>query len=90
MIRPKIRAIERERAAGKRDDRQVLDHRRLVPRIETRDPPVLVPLFSPAQHINRAVDKSMTADLGADLDFLENISLHVEFEDSMSVLYRLR
>src|SRR5437588_3566225 len=85
MIRPKVCAVEGERAAGKRNTRQVLHVWRFIPRIKTRDAPILIPLLRPAQDVDRSIDKDMATDFSADINDAQNFSAGIEFEDAMLV-----
>ena len=85
MICPKVCAIESQGATWKRDSSEIFDFRLLLPRIETGDAPILVPLLRPAQEIDRPMDEDMAADLGAYVKNPEDVSLRIELEDAMLV-----
>src|SRR5436305_5276585 len=85
MVRPEMLAVESERAALERDAREVFDLRRLVPRIQSRDAPIFIPLLRPAQNIDQSINENMSADLGADRNLSQNVSLRIEFQDSILI-----
>ena len=65
MIRPKIHAVEGERATRKRNTRQIFHDWLFLPRIETRDTPILVRLFHAAQDVDHFIDKGVAANFRA-------------------------
>jgi hypothetical protein len=85
MVRPKVRAIEPERAALKRNMRDVFHLWCFLPRIKTRDAPVLIPLLRPAQDVDQSIDEYMAADFSADINDAQNFSAGIEFKDAMLV-----
>src|SRR5713101_2639601 len=85
MIRPEVFAIEGERATRKWNTRQVLDVGRFLPRIETRDAPILVRFFYTAQDVNQSIDEHMSANLRANINDAQNVSARIEFENAMIV-----
>ena len=85
MIRPKVRAVECERATLKWNMRQILYFWRFLPRIQTRYAPILIPLLRPAQDVDQSIDEHMAADFRADLNNAQNLSAGLEFEDAMLV-----
>src|SRR3984893_7313706 len=85
MVHPKVRAIERERATLKRNMRQILYLWSFLPRIKTRDAPILIPLLRPAQDVDRSIDEYMAADFSADINNAQNFAAGLEFEDAMLV-----
>src|SRR5438874_13508121 len=68
MIRPEMFAVECKRSTRKRDDREIFDFGRFLPRIEPRDAPFFVRLLCSAKNVNRSIDKCMSADLCADFN----------------------
>jgi hypothetical protein len=85
MIRPKVRSVESKRTARKRDNSDILNFGRFLPRIETRDAPILVRLLLSAEDVDRAVNEGVTADLLADIDNAQNLSARIEFQNAMFV-----
>jgi hypothetical protein len=85
MIRPKVRAVESERAALKRNVREIFDLRRRFTGVEPGDAPILVPLLRPAQDMDQPSDERMPADFRADRKDLENVPLRIELEDTMLI-----
>ncbi len=85
MVRPKVRAVERERAALKWNMRQVLYLWSFLPRIKTRDAPILIPLLCPAQDEDQSIDEYMAADFSADINDAQNFAAGIEFKDAMLV-----
>src|ERR1700726_396153 len=85
MVRPKVRAVERERATLKWNVRQVLYLWRFLPRIKARDAPILIPLLRPAQDVDQSIDEHMAADFSAGINDAQNFSAGIEFEDAMLV-----
>ena len=79
MVRPKTCAVERERAARKRNMRQIFHCWRFFPRIETRDAPILVWLFRTAQNVDQSIDEYVAADLSANVTDTQNVSARIEF-----------
>src|ERR1700686_1887923 len=85
MVRPEMLAIEGERAALEWNARHIFDRRRRFPRIQPRNAPILIPLLRPAQDKDASIDKNMTANLSADRDLAQNISIRIEFQDPMLI-----
>ena len=85
MIRPKVRSVESKRAARKRDNSDILNFGRFLPRIETRDAPILVRLLLSAEDVDRAVNEGVTADLRANIDNAQDLSARIEFQNAMFV-----
>lgn len=85
MIRPKVRAVECERATLKWNMRQILYLWSFLPQIQTRNPPILIPLLCPAQDEDQSIDEYMPADFSADVNDAQNLSAGIEFEDAMLV-----
>src|SRR3984893_5894664 len=85
MVRPKVRAIERERATLKRNTLPNPYLLSFLPRIKTRDAPILIPLLRPAQDVDRSIDEYMAADFSADINNAQNFAAGLEFEDAMLV-----
>src|SRR5438094_577014 len=86
MICPKVRAVERERAARKWDMCQVVHLRRSLLRAQPGNPPLFglvrnTFVFAAAQHIEHTLDKSMPADLRADIDLALNVPLVVHLQN---------
>jgi len=54
-------------------------------RIEPRDSPILIWLFPSAQHVDRAIDKRVTGNFGADVDLTDNIPVFVELQYALLV-----
>ena len=79
MIRPKVRAVECERATLKWNTRNVLYLWRFLPRIKTRDAPILIPLLRSAQDVKQPVDKDMAAYLKSDINNPQNAAAGIEF-----------
>ena len=75
MIRPKVRSVEGQRAALKRDSREVFDLRRRVPRLKACDAPILVPLLGPAQDVEPPIDKHMATDLSSNIKNPQDIAV---------------
>src|SRR6266404_1590565 len=85
MVRPEVRAVESKRATRERNTRQVVHLRRFLLRIESRDAPILVRLFSSAQEVDQSIDERMAADLRTDINRAQNVSARIEFENAMLV-----
>ena len=85
MIRPKVRAVECERATLKWNVRQILYLWSFLARIQTRDAPILIPLLCPAQDVDQFIDEYMPANFSADINDTQSFSAGVEFEDAMLV-----
>ena len=79
MVRPKLRAVERERAARKWNMRQIFHCRHFFPQIEMRDAPILVWLFRTAQNVDQFIDEYVAADLSANVTDTQNVSARIEF-----------
>ena len=85
VVRPKEFAVKGEGTAGKRDTRQVFYLRRFLPRIETRNAPILVRNFLSAHDVDQSIDEHMAADFGADINDAQNVPAGIEFENAMLV-----
>src|SRR5437879_13801922 len=85
MIRPKIHAVEGERATRKRNTRQIFHGWLFLSRIETRDTPILVRLFHAAQDVDHFIDKGVAANFRADINDAQRLSARIEFEDAMLI-----
>src|SRR5438105_8972712 len=77
IIRPKQFAIKSKRATRERDYSDIFDSWRFLLRIDSRDSPVLVWLLLAAKDVDRSIDECVTADLRADVDLANNITLFV-------------
>ena len=78
-------AGESKRTALERNARNIFYLRRRVPRIQSRDAPILIPLLCPAQDKDQSIDEYMAADFSADINDAQNLSAGLEFEDAMLV-----
>ena len=85
MVRPKVGSVEGQRAALKRDSREVFDLRRRLPRLKACDAPIFVPLLGPAQDVEPSIDKHMATDFGSHIKNSQDIAVRIEPEDPMLV-----
>src|SRR5260370_5529853 len=90
MVRPKMFAIKRERARCERNRGEVFHVRAILERIESSDAPFFnlvrhVFVFAAAENIKRAIDKGVTADFGADVDFASDAAVTVILENALLV-----
>ena len=90
MVRPKISTIKRERARREWNCSEVFYVRPIRAWVEPRDAPFFglvrhVFVLSTAKDIQRAIDKSVTTDFGANMDIAPDIPFAIVLENALLV-----
>ena len=80
IIRPEQFAIERKRTTRKWNYGNVCNGGGLLFQIQSSDSPIFVRLFLSAQNVERAVGKSVTGDLGPNVNLADNAATIIELQ----------
>src|SRR5437588_4225973 len=85
VITPKARPIKGERTRRERNLRQIFHARPLFAWIEASDAPFFVRLFRATQDVDLSIDKSVAANLRADVDGSFDRAFRIELENALLI-----